>query len=264
METASLPHDDDGFLLPKFLIDWKKIPFDKESMFFDYFPTKKVRVCDAVLMSVGIHPAYARYISNWKIYKFATGPDEIRRVEGCFTRLGKIANHLHDRGIPIIETAEHEWFHKITFRDFSNWVAENTDWDLPPEFPGSKKSCNNNESVEFSQKCQKSQLDEVSRLISKAEIIEGGEKIDHMVEPKNKDDWFYAIRDCVREFEKETGRTPNETQLWIRLKTAPPNTYGISTNGKGELLIAGESPLDREAFKKRYGRLYPPNSDKHG
>lgn len=83
-------------------------------------------------------------------------------------------------------------------------------------------------------------------------------KIIPITEPKTKDDWFYAIRDCVREFEKEQKYTPNETELWVRLKTNPPSTYGIETNTRGDLTIAEESPMDREAFRKRFGRLYPP------
>lgn len=83
-------------------------------------------------------------------------------------------------------------------------------------------------------------------------------------EPKTKDDWFHAIRDCILSFESEKRYTPNETELWAVLKTNPPDTYGIGVNGKGALTLAGDSPLDREAFGKRYKRLYPPNSDKGG
>jgi hypothetical protein len=89
-----------------------------------------------------------------------------------------------------------------------------------------------------------------------------GNALIQMHEPKTKDDWFYVIRDCVRAFEKEYGFTPNEPQLWARLKTNPPQEYGVNFDSKKEsLLIAGEKPQDRAAFSKRYKRLFPTNSD---
>ena len=80
-----------------------------------------------------------------------------------------------------------------------------------------------------------------------------------IVEPQNKDDWFFAIHDCIRELENENGRTPNESLLWISLRKTPPQGYGITSGvdrGK-ECITLDDKSIDREAFKKRYKRLYP-------
>jgi|GEM_PF-2515350 len=95
------------------------------------------------------------------------------------------------------------------------------------------------------------------------ESATGGNGLIKMNEPKTKDDWFYVFRDCIRAFESEYGYTPNAKQLWARLIANPPPEYGITWDSKKEsLLIPGARPLDKDAFRKRYSRLYPPNSDK--
>jgi hypothetical protein len=89
-----------------------------------------------------------------------------------------------------------------------------------------------------------------------------GGRIILMHEPKKKDEWFDALRDCIGAFEQEKGYTPNETQLWVRLKTNPPEDYGIEWGARRKELIMGcDETLDRENFGRRYRRLYPPDNN---
>lgn len=81
-------------------------------------------------------------------------------------------------------------------------------------------------------------------------------KLFPMKVPLRKDDWFNAIRDCVREFANEKGETPSNTKLWLRMIDTPPNDYGISSDGK-RLTMSGVDPLDRETFNKRYKNYFP-------
>jgi hypothetical protein len=88
-----------------------------------------------------------------------------------------------------------------------------------------------------------------------------------MAELENKNDWFPAIRDAARAYEKEFGYTPSATELWSTLKENPPRGYGITwketqkkpgTNGKAKTgLDLGGEVLTREAFGKRHGRYWP-------
>lgn len=79
-------------------------------------------------------------------------------------------------------------------------------------------------------------------------------------EPKQKDDWFEVIRDCIRDFEREFHYTPSEGQIWHRLHANPPRGWEIKPVKRGEvdcLQLDGEKDLTREGLRQRYKRLYP-------
>lgn len=80
-----------------------------------------------------------------------------------------------------------------------------------------------------------------------------------IIEPQRQDDWFNCIRDCVKEFEADHKRTPNEAQLWGRLISNPPTGYEVQseTIKKKPVLQLSGVPMDRETFKKRYKVYYP-------
>lgn len=74
--------------------------------------------------------------------------------------------------------------------------------------------------------------------------------------PKNKDDWFLAIRDAALIFKKEHGRCPNEAEIWQQLRTAPPEAYGIEPgdhHGEKTIFMDGR-PLGKRAFDGRWKR----------
>lgn len=87
-----------------------------------------------------------------------------------------------------------------------------------------------------------------------------GQIIMPMVKPKKKDDWFAVLFAAIKEFESEFGFTPNKQQLWSRLNSNPPRGYDLNYIEKrgaaGFQLFKGKH-LDREAYGKRYQRLYP-------
>ena len=84
-----------------------------------------------------------------------------------------------------------------------------------------------------------------------------------IAKPKNKDDWFEAIRDCAKEFEMEFQRTPSPTELWTRLIENPPVVYGIKWDLKKKALGMGGKKLDRDAFGKRHKRYWPTHPFYH-
>lgn len=79
----------------------------------------------------------------------------------------------------------------------------------------------------------------------------------YLNEPKNKDDWFYPIREMACSFRQETGLMPDEIKAWARLWDSPPPDFGITqgkdTGGEIALKMGGEY-LSKSAFKKRWGR----------
>jgi hypothetical protein len=142
----------------------------------------------------------------------------------------------------VVEKGRFELFNTIRICDFLEWTEKYTEWDVGEEFPRPMKSGNNKEIH--------------SHINTPAEQ----RKPIPMMEPKNKEDSFYVFRDCVRAFEEEHGYTPNETQLWVRLKTTPPKEYAIEWDKKNSCLLMGGDVLwNRESFHKAYERRYPPN-----
>lgn len=79
--------------------------------------------------------------------------------------------------------------------------------------------------------------------------------------PERRDDWFIVISSCINAFEKEHKITPNEFELWQKLHNYKHTTLGVIgsiSNSNGEhLTLIGAKNLDRQAFSKRYSRLYP-------
>lgn len=87
-----------------------------------------------------------------------------------------------------------------------------------------------------------------------------GQIIMSMVKPKKKDDWFTVLFAAIKEFESEFGFTPNKQQLWSRLSSSPPLGHDleyIEKNRVSGYQLFGGKHIDREAFGKRYQRLYP-------
>lgn len=72
--------------------------------------------------------------------------------------------------------------------------------------------------------------------------------------PQKKNDWYYAIQDCVTEFLQERGRCPQATEIWSRLRTNPPNTYGItnSKSSKKDSVEMDGNALSRSSFLRRW------------
>ncbi|QGT78497.1 hypothetical protein GM160_06060 [Guyparkeria halophila] len=90
-----------------------------------------------------------------------------------------------------------------------------------------------------------------------------GESVD-LVEPARSDDWAKCIIDAAREYRNQNGTWPKDYQLWAMLRGDPPQRFGVercSDRGEDALSLAGEKPLDREAFGKRYRRYFRPVSD---
>lgn len=74
--------------------------------------------------------------------------------------------------------------------------------------------------------------------------------------PKNKDDWFLAIRDAASTFKKKHGRCPNEAEIWKQLRTDPPEAYGIEPgnhHGENAIIMDGRS-LGKRTFNGRWKR----------
>ena len=81
--------------------------------------------------------------------------------------------------------------------------------------------------------------------------------------PKRSDDWFMVIHACILEFENEHHFTPTELELWQKLHSfqnaARGGQIGSTVKSKEKHLTStGLEDLGREAFSKRYKRLYPP------
>ena len=94
--------------------------------------------------------------------------------------------------------------------------------------------------------------DDVEKFERQREVDKPTTVIVPMKEPKQKDDWFYAIKSCVIQFENENNRTPTETQLWIRLYTAPPSNYGITIGkNKGTVSSTGRRNASLQFIRRR-------------
>ena len=86
--------------------------------------------------------------------------------------------------------------------------------------------------------------------------------IRQLIEPERKDEWFYVIRDAIREYENEKGATPSKSVLWAKLKESPPADYGVGFDAeKNALTFPEERPLSKKAFYERYNRYFPPLED---
>jgi len=74
--------------------------------------------------------------------------------------------------------------------------------------------------------------------------------------PQRKDEWFSLIRDMRIEFINEYDRSPNDAEAWVRLKTQPPASYGI-TSGKHkgkDTIFMGDIHLSKQSFMDRLKR----------
>lgn len=220
-----------------------------------YLPTMAFDVYKVIALSVGINPEHecCRHYKPDSIPGYLSEIAEYcnESIKICLQEFSKrcnqIAGNIHDQAIKPVERGESDLTHKITLDEFLKWAEEKAGWSIHDSFPRIEKviSIAGNDGVQNTTRAE-------------------NREITAMQEPKTKDDWFYAIKQCILDFEAAHEYTPNEAELWIRLKTNPPTSYGITTTAKGERTLAGDSPLDREAFGKRYRRLYPPNSDKDG
>lgn len=120
--------------------------------------------------------------------------------------------------------------------------------------------------IEEMEKCEREEKLKYENLRRKnkatLEMVDEREEqvILQMVKPKKKDDWFDVLHATIREFESEFGSTPSKQQLWSRLNSSPPRGYDLDyierSGVTGFQLFEGKH-LDREAFSKRYQRLYP-------
>jgi hypothetical protein len=74
--------------------------------------------------------------------------------------------------------------------------------------------------------------------------------------PQKVDDWFLAIKDMTLAFYGENQRCPNEVEAWARLRTNPPDTYGIVSgehHGEQAVLMHGQA-LGKRSFNDRWRR----------
>lgn len=83
--------------------------------------------------------------------------------------------------------------------------------------------------------------------------------------PERKDDWNVVICACIDDFEAEHQYTPNEFELWQKLRTYQNRAHGeisveIFASEEHLILAACKKRLGRDALAKRYARLYPPIS----
>ena len=73
--------------------------------------------------------------------------------------------------------------------------------------------------------------------------------------------WFDVIDACIRDFENEHNFTPTKFELWQKLHDFQDRTLGRigseKISGEEHLTLVGAKPLGRQAFGKRYNRLYP-------
>lgn len=74
--------------------------------------------------------------------------------------------------------------------------------------------------------------------------------------PKKEDDWYEVIFTSTANFFRENGRCPSESELWTRLRTSPPETYGVtSTTDRGEEAVGmGAARMGKGAFRQRWKR----------
>ena len=105
------------------------------------------------------------------------------------------------------------------------------------------------------------------KIVSRYEPIyfaEDKHRLRKIVEPKKKDDWYYVLYEAIRVFEQQHGHTPNESQLWLSLNRCSLKGYEFERAerlGVDGYQLFGGKHLDREAFKKRYQRLYSSEDD---
>jgi hypothetical protein len=75
--------------------------------------------------------------------------------------------------------------------------------------------------------------------------------------PDKRDDWVAAIEATYEIIVQETGTTPGDKEVWLRMNSNPPINYPITKTldrGLAAITMAGAKPITREAFVRRWKR----------